>query len=784
MTTGIPDNLRDTIQGIRTAHDTLDFEEVAQDIVKLFWDLYESRPDIEELATWITEQEASISGYGKKYDQKSLGSNLIAFLRFIGRAYGCAEESLSKITKIEKAFDAAADDLDLTAFANQLENWVNVLFECVGSHVRLPVIIENDQVRIGRHCKISFNRTLRIPEDGKDYPLPANFGRLPICRVEDYAEKVPEKWLSEGGFFIPLYQKEALFLEFEGQTWRPCAAKVAIGRVNAVTGEEYDERIRSHKQDYLVIPEQKWLDGINSGEGRVGQFVAMPLGKGYTVEAQVTDEETHGGFQVTVFDPKNGRFSDEDPDQVALRKQNLKQRSDQVSSGAGGALFARPRSPSPPAAGASPCFPGILGAKSPLEAQPLPDAGATQLQARRNVGDLHSSSRGDGTDPFADAESDIAAFEAALNGGELDTARIAEMGIAKGGSIKQEIVEDTYGSDSWNEVCRGSIVIHIVNSEVFQLITGRETPSTPITIEQYAKYEIPWFDYYDETAPALLPAKKLQHIQSVGAIEKLRGVASPIPDRPIKVSPERLKKIRTPDRGERIADFVQRSENSFRAGCYKIAVRESTYAIDLLDKSESGALAPSVSALFETALQIRAESNLALARYHAAEGDASDCLVKNAGNISALSTRAQALIGMGEHDLAIAEAKILLSSNPAHAGGLRVLAEGLLGSGAYYQAVIKATAVLKYYSRDVTAYRVRAEAYLRIEKHTEAMHDATAALIYGDSEIRALLTRAEAFLQLANPYDARQDLEEVLRMDADNEEAMVLLAKVKKSRAI
>ena len=37
-------------------------------------------------------------------------------------------------------------------------------------------------------------------------------------------------------------------------------------------------------QNYVAIPKQKWLDGINCGDGTIRQFVAMPLGQGYTVE--------------------------------------------------------------------------------------------------------------------------------------------------------------------------------------------------------------------------------------------------------------------------------------------------------------------------------------------------------------------------------------------------------------------------------------------------------------------------------------------------------------------
>jgi hypothetical protein len=165
-------------------------------------------------------------------------------------------------------------------------------------------------LRIGRKTKISFHRTLRIPEDGKDYPLPACLGAFPIHRVEDYAASVPPQWLDEGGFFIPLYQREALFIQFEGEEWCPSIAKVCVGQINAITGKPYSEELSGHNQDYVVIPKQEWLDGINSGDGTVKQFVAMPLGQGYTIEAQITDEEKYGGLQLVVYEPVDGRFEE------------------------------------------------------------------------------------------------------------------------------------------------------------------------------------------------------------------------------------------------------------------------------------------------------------------------------------------------------------------------------------------------------------------------------------------------------------------------------------------
>jgi len=104
-----------------------------------------------------------------------------------------------------------------------------------------------------------------------------------------------------------------------------------VGKANAVSGRPWSERQegtagsvkrpvgaegrlgRPAGQDYIVCPDQPWLDGINAGDGFIRQFVAMPRGMGYTVEGQVTGREEFGGIQIMVFEPKPGRFPDRAP---------------------------------------------------------------------------------------------------------------------------------------------------------------------------------------------------------------------------------------------------------------------------------------------------------------------------------------------------------------------------------------------------------------------------------------------------------------------------------------
>jgi hypothetical protein len=169
-----------------------------------------------------------------------------------------------------------------------------------------------DRVQVGDRFSASFQRTLRIPDDGGSYPLPPGLGLLPLQCAAEYRQRVPPHW-TDTDFFVPMYQREALWLGFDAAAWKPNAVKVGIGGVDAISGEQWGARLQAQPQNYIVCPDQPWLDGINAGAGWVRQFTAMPLGLGYTIEEQLTGNATTGGIQLLVFEPKPGRFPDVAP---------------------------------------------------------------------------------------------------------------------------------------------------------------------------------------------------------------------------------------------------------------------------------------------------------------------------------------------------------------------------------------------------------------------------------------------------------------------------------------
>ena len=54
------------------------------------------------------------------------------------------------------------------------------------------IVLDEDSLRFkfsdvhnDAHCEIEFQRTLRIPDDGRHYPLPPGLGRFPIRHLDD-----------------------------------------------------------------------------------------------------------------------------------------------------------------------------------------------------------------------------------------------------------------------------------------------------------------------------------------------------------------------------------------------------------------------------------------------------------------------------------------------------------------------------------------------------------------------------------------------------------------------
>lgn len=708
------EKLQPHLDALTAAAMDLDFTKMAEVCIALLWTTAELRADFEELPALIEEHKNPLQRAGNDFDGVVFADHLMALTSSLAQRHG-TRDIQQQITKIFADVPAAARDLDSVKIASAFVAAIKVLLNPRNIPRRLAVVLDGKTIRIGRHFSVCFRRTLRIPEDGKDYPLPPGFSRFPICKVEDYADKVPANWLEDGGFFIPMHQREALYLEFGGAAWRPAAAKIGIGKINAVTGDQWDETIRKHKQDYVIVPDQHWLDGINSDDGRVRQFVAMPLGEGYTVEEQITDESRFGGIQVVAFDPKTGVFPEEDPKVVAERKRREREREDART------LFAQ----STTLQMAKPSE-GILHM-----AKPQDHHGALLAQPTH---------RGE-PDYYRDVLSDLEAVA-------------QEMGIAAGGKIRQEIVEDYYGAHTWDENCRGKVYIRIVNSVMFKLITGEDAPPSPISAKEYNDAGLPWFDYYNENAPAVLPSNILAGIKPIAALDQLKGQHADNREA-VHISPEQIRRIHTPSKEEQIKLLQKSALASFDGKRFELAKR---LADRLLELDSADVLA----------LRIRAECNLQFRKWIHAEQDARDCLTLDPDSAFTLRTRAQANLMLGHYAEAAKDASDSLDRHPDNTSALMIRGEAFLHLKRYPEAIADCSSVLTLNAVHDGALRIRAESYRMSGKYSEAIADATSALNLYSSSAYALSTRAESFRKAGNFFDARRDAEEALRLKPED----------------
>lgn len=346
------------------------------------------------------------------------------------------------------------------------------------------LVIRFPEVHPDAVCRLTFHRTLRIPDDNRVHKLPPALGHFPLFHVDDHADRLPPEWKQHGGVFLPMYQAEAMWIRFSSNY--PFAVKIAAGKINAVSGESWTPELRASRggaplderltrtallngnaqgagpgQDYITVPGQPWLDGFNVGKGMIRQFVAMPLGAGYSAEEQITGEALHGGLQLIVYPIK-------------------------------------PEFYNPPRA-----IPRVMASSA-----------------------LRSMS--------------LCASANSVSG---------SMGLAPGGLIKQDIYEDKYGFAKWDTLHSAKCFVHLLNSQQFKQVTGRQPPHPAPTAASYTTYGMPWFDYYDEHQTPLPGAPALSQLDSVAALGIKKG-ESPLPDNEPVVAPRVVKLGNTVRQGD------------------------------------------------------------------------------------------------------------------------------------------------------------------------------------------------------------------------------------------
>jgi hypothetical protein len=165
-------------------------------------------------------------------------------------------------------------------------------------------IARTDWLVLDAALRVGVQRTLRVPGDGRTYPLPPALGRLPLRLAAEYPG-VPQVRRDGTHVLVPMRPQEAAWFEFRARPDAPRALRIGVGSINALSGAAWSDTLHGAPQDYLVCPYQPWIDGFKVGPARVRQFVAVPLQAGLSVEHQLTGRDS-GAIRLACYAPRVG----------------------------------------------------------------------------------------------------------------------------------------------------------------------------------------------------------------------------------------------------------------------------------------------------------------------------------------------------------------------------------------------------------------------------------------------------------------------------------------------
>ncbi|KAF4417503.1 integral membrane [Fusarium acutatum] len=335
---------------------------------------------------------------------------------------------------------------------------------------------------------ISFMRTIRVPDNENLNALPPSLGEFPLFKTDDYADKLPASMAEKGGIFIPMYQREALWIDFESE--KRYAIKIFTGNVNAISGESQVPDAASalrrrellHKrkpiQDYVVTPCQPWIDGVAIEPGKVRQFVAMPVGSGHSVEAQMTGQESTAGlqFEITRLDVD---IPGEKERSIAITVATLNGKSISVKLSSHDLVY------------------DVKQIIEEIEGIPVDQERLIFSKEQLEDGRLLMD--------YGLGEGSLLHLVLKLRGGgpspslppKPETEK-AEMTLAAGGAIRQSIV--AIPGRQFRKTITIAFNLQILNSASFSAVTGLAPPPTPASAAVYAELGLPFYYLHEESS--------------------------------------------------------------------------------------------------------------------------------------------------------------------------------------------------------------------------------------------------------------------------------------------
>ncbi|KAG9200675.1 hypothetical protein G6514_006855 [Epicoccum nigrum] len=352
----------------------------------------------------------------------------------------------------------------------------------------MSVELKRYKILINNDLRVSFRRAVRVPDNQHIADLPPNLGAFLLQQVDDFASTMGAEMTAKGGAFFPMYRSEAMWIDFACNGSQSYLVKVYVGGVNAISGElakedadtsarrqakvaelqddgsdESDEKLAAALQYCMIVPGQKWLDGVAVAPGKVKQFVAMPFNSGHSIESQLIGKDTGGGiqFEVTPYRSKLPSAASRPPTSaLKLHKEGI-----------------------------------------PLDQQGLILDGKI-LEDSKTVGDYRIQRKS------------TLYLVLRLHRGGLPPEQ--PMSVAAGGAIEQSITPDNHGED-WLPFRTTVFNVQILNAAFYHAVTGEEPPTRPMTAAEYAELDLLFFKLYEE------PSNVHGAFDAVKSVAKLKG---------------------------------------------------------------------------------------------------------------------------------------------------------------------------------------------------------------------------------------------------------------------
>lgn len=286
------------------------------------------------------------------------------------------------------------------------------------------------------HFTVTLEKTIRVRNDGKTHDLPPSRGQFSF-------------YMHGTERLVPIGHEEALWFSFSMNTG-VFAVKILTGGINAITGEKETSQDRTvlrnngaqgFGQNYMIIPGQPWLDGFKKHQGTVSQFIAVPLGKGRSVEEKL-EQTKSGSIQIMVI-PLKKEIQEQEIMARTLKYQDV----DEIV--------------------------GIMrnNVQKVLERDSI-------------LGDLEDKSE------------HLHRFEKkSCKLGKSPKKNLAKMGLGAGGSIAQEIIRSHRSVDDFDPAQAQYIELSLVDAKQWSQLTKLPIPPRAPTEKEYTDAGGLWFDY-------------------------------------------------------------------------------------------------------------------------------------------------------------------------------------------------------------------------------------------------------------------------------------------------